>query len=233
MVKLVSDHLVDETSQRLYGLDALIELVYRATPDVELQERDALKRLAENEGWDYSDYNTEDQFLDVKFRYWLPRLAAYSIIILLSSIVETQLLALAKRVGQREKSPFDPNDLKGSVLDRVRLYLKKVSDVDLAQNERWQYLRDLQDLRDVIVHRAGKPGDDKKQHVEQMRSRYPGISLDENPYTVFKEEAELGVTIHSCRYFAKEVEEFFKSVFVHFGFPVRTGLWPNIQTGFH
>src|SRR5208337_94704 len=168
--------------------------------------RDALKQLAEHEGWDYGDYSMEDQFLDVKFRYWLPKLAAYSIIILLSSIVETQLLAYARRAGQKEKSAFDPNDLKGSVLDRVRLYVKKVSDVDLAQNERWQSLRDLQDLRDVIVHRAGKPGDDKKQHVEQMRSLYPGISLDENPYTIFKADAELGVTIHSCRYFAKEVE---------------------------
>jgi hypothetical protein len=232
-MKIQSDRLVDETSQRLYGLDALVELIYRATPDVELQERNALRQLAEHEGWDDSDYNTEDEFLDVKFRYWLPRLAAYSIIILLSSIVETQLLAFARRVGQREKSPFDPNDLKGSVLDRVRVYLKRVSDVDLAQNEHWQCLKDLQDLRDVIVHRAGKPGDDKRQHVEQMRSLYPGFSLDKNPYTIPNADPELGVTIHSCRYFAKEVEEFFKSVFVHFGFPVRTGLWPNIQTGFH
>jgi hypothetical protein len=189
--------------------------------------------LAEHEGWNDSDYNTEEQFLAVKFRCWLPKLAAYSIIILLSSIVETQLLAFAKRVGQREKSAFDPNDLKGSVLDRVRVYVKRVSDVDLTQNERWQCLRDLQDLRDVIVHRAGKPGDDKKQNVERMCSLYPGISLDENPYTIFKADAELGVTIHSCRYFANQVEQFFKSVFEDFGMPVRSGLWPNIQTGFH
>jgi hypothetical protein len=132
------DPVVTATSQRLYGLNALVELVYRATPGVELQERDALKQLAEHEGWDYSDYSMEDQCLDVKFRYWLPKLAAYSIIILLSSVVETQLLAFARRVGQREKSAFDPNDLKGSVLNRVRVYVKKVSNVDLAQNERWQ-----------------------------------------------------------------------------------------------
>jgi hypothetical protein len=93
-------------------------------------------------------------------------------------------------------------------------------------------LKDLQDLGDVIVHRAGKPGDDKKQHAEQMRSSYPGISLDESPYAISKADAELGVTIHSCRYFAKEVEQFFKSVFEDFGMPVRSGLWPNIQTGF-
>jgi hypothetical protein len=38
IVKIQADPLVDETSQRLYGLNALVELIYRATPDVELQE---------------------------------------------------------------------------------------------------------------------------------------------------------------------------------------------------
>jgi hypothetical protein len=151
-IKIVFDPLVTETSQRLYGLSALIELVYRATPEVELQERDALKQLADQQDWDFGDYSVEDQFLDVKFRYWLPRLAAYSIIVLLSSIVETQLLAYARRVGQREKSAFDPNDLRGSVLERTALYVKKVAGSELTQNARWKALKDLQDLRDV--HRA-------------------------------------------------------------------------------
>ncbi len=149
-----------ETSQRLYGLSALVELVYRATPEVELQEREALKQLANQENWDYGDYNVEDQFLDVKFRE-LPKLAAYSIIVSISSIVETQLLAYAKRVGQREKSAFDPNDLRGSVLEKTALYVKKVAGSELTHNVRWKTLKDLQDLRDIIVHRGGKPGDDK------------------------------------------------------------------------
>jgi len=230
MVKIRFDPLVNETSQRLYGLGAFIELVYRATPEVEVQERDALKQLAEHENWDHGDYTVEEQFLDVKFQYWLPKFAAYSIIVLLSSIVETQLLAYARRVGKREKSAFDPNDLKGSVLDKTALYLKKVWGSELAKNTRWQILRDLQDIRDVIVHRAGKPGDDKKGRFEQMVRLYPGVSLDENPYAI-KKEPGLAVSIHSCRYFAREVEAFFKDLFKDADLPVGTGLWPNIQSG--
>ena len=116
IMKIRFDSLVTETSQRLYGLSALIELIYRATPEVELQERDALKQLAEHEKWEYGDYNVEGQFLDVKFKYWLPKFAAYSVIILLSSIVETQLLAYARRVGQRGECAFDLNDLIKSQL---------------------------------------------------------------------------------------------------------------------
>jgi hypothetical protein len=230
-VKIRFDPLVTETSQRLYGLSALIELVYRATPDVELQEREALKQLAERENWEEPDYSVENQFLDVKFKYWLPKFAAYSIIVLLSSTVETQLLAYARRVGQRKKAAFDPNDLKGSVLDKTALYVRKVAGSELTRNARWKALKDLQDIRDIIVHRAGKPSVDKKGQIEQMMKLYPGLSVEENPYTI-KHDSELGVSIHSCRYFAREVEAFFKDLFKDADLPVETGLWPNIQSGF-
>ena len=48
-MKIRFDPLVAETSQRLYGLSALVELAYRATPEVEVQEREALKQLAKQE----------------------------------------------------------------------------------------------------------------------------------------------------------------------------------------
>ena len=71
MVTIRWDNLVIETSQRLYGIGALIEMIARATPEVELRDRDALKELAEQENWDFSAYSAEDRFLDVKFS-WLP-----------------------------------------------------------------------------------------------------------------------------------------------------------------
>jgi hypothetical protein len=232
MATIRFDSLVTETSQRLYGLNSLIELIYRATPQFELQEHEALKQLAEQEGWEYSDYNVEEQFLDVKVKYWLPKLTAYSVIILLSSLVETQLFAYARRVGQLAGCGFDPNDLRGSVLDRAALYVKRVSGVELTQNAHWQTLRDLQDLRDIIVHRAGKPGDDRMiRRVEQIQQAHKGIGLNENPY-VIAADVELDVSIHSCRYFAREVEQCLRGLFKDAGLPVETGLWPNIQSGF-
>lgn len=230
MVKISFDPLVTETAQRLYGLSALIELIYRATPDVELQERDALKQLAERDGWEYGDYNVEDQFLDIKFREELPKLSAYSVIILLSSIVESQLLAYARRVGRQRNSAFDPNDLKGSVLERTTQYVKKISGSDLTMDQRWKTLDDLQHLRNIIVHRAGKPDLDKDHQVPRICKTYPGISLADNPYSISR-NLELRVSIHSCRYFTGEVEEFFKALFKKDGLSLNA-LWPNIQGGF-
>lgn len=65
---------------------------------------------------------------------------------------------------------------------------------------------------------------------EQMCKSYPGISLERNPYTIEK-DIELGITVHSCRYFLSEVEEFFKDLFKTGGLPVRSGLWPSVQSG--
>jgi hypothetical protein len=231
MAKLVSDKLVDETSQALYGLSALIELMYQSNTEVELRAHDTLRQRAQLGNWEAGDLEVEEGFLDISFKYWLPKLAAYSVLVLLYSIVETQLVAYSRRFGQSKASVFDPNDLKGSVLDRVRLYVKKVAGLDLSENKRWQSLKDLQDLRDIVVHRAGKPGD-KIAQVEQMIKRYPGkgISLDKNPFMLVS-DVELGVSIHTCRYLAGQVEAFFTDLLQDADLPVKTGMRPNIESG--
>ncbi len=229
-MKMRFDALVTETSQRLYGLAALIELVYQAAPEVELRERDALKELANQGSWEYGEYRVEDEFLDIKFGYWLPKSAAYCVIILLGSIIETQLLAYATRVGEQTGSAFDRKHFRFAILDNAAAYIKRVSGSDLTKNKRWGVLKDLQALRNIIVHRAGRPDENEKDQLKEIRERRPGISLDENPSTI-KGDPELDLTIHSCRYFAREVEEFFKGLFTDAGLPVRSGLWPNIQSG--
>ena len=226
-MKISFSPLVTDTAQRLYGLNALVELIYQATPEVEIRERSALKEFAEQEGWEFGDYNVEDQFLDVKFREELPKLSGYSIIILLGSIVETQLVAYARAVGKRRNSAFDPNDLNGSVLERTARYLKKISGLDVCADSRWKTLNDLQEIRNIIVHRAGKPGD-KNQHIEQICRGYQGISLAESPYSVTRDQ-ELRISVHSCRHFTGEVEEFFKTLFKNDGLPLNA-LWPNINS---
>jgi hypothetical protein len=188
MVKIQWNPLVTETAQRLYGLSALIEMIGRAAPEVELQERGALKELAEKGNWDFSDY--------------------------------------------REKCAFDPNNLNGSVLEKVALYINKVSGLQLTENARWQLLKDLQELRNIIVHRAGKPPEDqsKRSRLEQMVKRYR-ISVLENPYAM-NAHSQLDISIYTCKSFAGEIEAFFKGIFKDDGLPVETGLWPNIENRF-
>jgi len=73
MVKIRLDRLVTDTSQRLYGLSALIDLIDEAHPKVWEQGQKGLKEWAENKHWDYEDYNLEAQFLEANFAHRLPK----------------------------------------------------------------------------------------------------------------------------------------------------------------
>jgi hypothetical protein len=230
MVKIRLDRLVTDTSQRLYGLSALIDLIDEAHPKVWEQGKEALSEWAKNEHWDYGDYSVEAQFLEANFTYWLPKEEAYSIIVLLSSIVETQLLAYAGRTAEQKGCAFNRKDFKNKVLNQLAAYIKKVSGSDLTKNERWEVMKDLQRLRNIIVHGAGKPDEVQKHQLKQICKRRPGISLNENPFTMWH-DPEISLTVRYCRYFAREVEEFFKGLFKDADFPVESGLWPNIQSG--
>jgi hypothetical protein len=230
MVKMGQNRLVVETSQRLYGLSALIDLIDDAHPKVWEQRKEALKEWAESEGWDYGDYSVEAQFLEANFTHWLPKEEAYSVLVLLCSIVETQILGYAQTVAVQKGAAFDRRDFRKKILVRVAAYIKNIARSDLTKNTRWEMLTDLQTLRNIIVHRAGKPDQHDKTKIEQICKRRQGVSLIENPFSMWH-DPELNFGISYCRYFAREVEEFFKTLFKGAGLPVQSALWPNVQSG--
>ena len=221
MAKIRVDRLVTETSQRLYGLSALIDLIDEAHPKVWEQGQKALKEWAENKHWDYEDYNLEAQFLEANFAHWLPREEAYSVLVLLSSIVETQMLGYAGRIAARKGQAFDPRAFRDKVLGRVANYIKGIAGLDLTKNSRWQLLKDLMALRNIIVHRAGRPDERDRGQLKQICKRRRGVSLIETPLSWWR-DPELSLTVGSCRYFAREVAEFFKSLLKNADLPVES-----------
>lgn len=88
-MKLRFNFLALDTFNRLLSARAFIKLLDDAVLRSEWEETEALKQVAEQEGWDYSDYEIERQVLDEKFRHWMPRFAAHSCVALLYSVVET------------------------------------------------------------------------------------------------------------------------------------------------
>ncbi len=225
--RITINFLVMETFQRLFGVLSLCNLLDKTIPEAELVETTALREMAEGEGWDYGEYQAEVQGVEAKFRHWLPRLSAYSIIILLHSILETQLLAYAERVGRTKKSAFLVKDIYGKGIEQARLFLLRVSAIDIRSDPSWKRLEDLHKLRNFIDHRGGKLSEsiDKKQVIEQLVSSYKGK-------LAFPEEGrlygfgEIWISMPLCRLFAQEVESFFERLFKAAGFPDRHGIRP-------
>lgn len=227
MAKIHFDHLAIETFQRLYGASAFLEMADKAIPQLEREERERLRRLAEEEGWDFGDYDVERQALDAKFQHWIPRFVAHAVIILLDSIVETQLFAYAERIGRAKGSKFRPQEVKGHGLEPAALYLKATAALDIKADPAWEELNHLQNLRNILVHKGGKQGDspEDKKKLDRLLQAFPKekLSLQENAYAL-RSESEIWISLSLCRDFVRTIEEFFKRLCNRAGLPDK-GTW--------
>ena len=168
-----------------------------------------------SQDWDFGDFDVERQILDEKFGRWVPTLAAYSLVILLHSTVESQLDSFAERVGRMQHSSFDLHDTAGRGIERAALYLRKAAGVAVKDDPAWPHLQNLQKLRNVIAHRAGKWAGLHADR-ERLLLAYPGRLRFADRGTV---RQEVWVSMNLCREFAQQIEAFFKRIFKSMGLP--------------
>ena len=214
--------LAGDTFARLEGLKALIEHAENSIPEMERLAQEALKSRAKSGGWDFDDYRIEQQILEENYGHWVPRYTGYSTLVLLYSIVETQLLACADRVAEDKSSTFRARDIKGSAFESPVRLIGALTPINAKQDIAWPHLKDLQALRNIIVHRAGirkqtekyqKEFDDllrrHKERISKIKDHWSGDSL--------------WIPMETCKFFTLEVEQFFKRLFKNLGLPT-TGL---------
>ena len=187
---------------------------------LEANENEYLERLYVQEGWEYSDYAIEKIELDAKFRTWVPTFATYSVIILLHSVVETQLLGFAERLGKKRDAKLRVKQLAGRGLEQSALYLERVVSFPVTTDPAWPLLQDLQLLRNIIVHRGGNRGDspDHQKSVEDLIRRHPQKLHLQKADGIHE---QLWVSMNLVRAFARETEGFFERIFKAAGLPNR------------
>ena len=198
------DFLEIQTHSRLGAVRSLLDAFDKALPELKKREREALERRAENENWDYVECDVERQHLDYTFKYWLPRLAAYSVISLLYAVLESQLNACAGRVRKQSHTPFELSDIKGRGIDPAALYLKKLKAYDFKQDNEWNMLIDLRTLRNIVVHQIGSKENPDKHHekINRLSKNYLGdLKFSDN----FLED-EMWISSSLCRRFTDAVE---------------------------
>jgi hypothetical protein len=133
--------LVIATFARLSGASAFLEAMNDGIPTV--KEHDYLQQLAAQGDWAPGEYFIEKDLLDDKFRTWVPTFAAYSVITLLYSIVETQLYGLAEHVANERGSKLRVKDMAGRGLGQSVLLLEKVLSFRVKTDPAWEYVHDL------------------------------------------------------------------------------------------
>jgi hypothetical protein len=138
---------------------------------------------------------------------------------LLHTIVETQLIALANRLRERGKLSLHVNEIEGDPIERTKLYLKKVVNLNITSDSAWAELRDLAKLRNIIVHRRGLvgPNEENRKTVRMLVEKYSGHLSISGPTD--SSESELEVSSELCRQFIDIIDGFFNRMFQAAGFP--------------
>lgn len=221
MVKIRWENVVFDTLGWIRGIRQYIDQLRQLLPDAERRERDVLNQLAKQFEWDYESYSEKNSEIESKFSYWLPRVAAYSIITILHALVETQLRALADRLRHLRGEALKPNEISGDAIEKSKIYLVKVMKLPVADTPEWQTLRDIADIRHIIVHNQGAIGGDEKRRkrVEELKCRYPN-KLSERI-------GELDISLFLCEDFLDKVEDFFRQMFKQAGLPQKVVIESN------
>jgi hypothetical protein len=139
---------------------------------------------------------------------------------ILHSIVETQLDAFAEYMGQQRGAKLRVKDMAGKGIDRSVGYLKLVLSIDVKADPAWSRLKDLQSLRNIIVHRGGKRGEslEHQKTVDGLVKKYPQ-KLALRAADGFHEQ--IWMSMNLCRDLVRDVDGFFERVFRASGLPNR------------
>lgn len=125
---------------------------------------------------DYGFYSSVESKYD-EFAVHFPNTLRSSIIVQSYSFLEYHLKRICDHIYCKEKLAFQLNDLKGSSdLEKATTFLKKTSDINICgYTPEWNYIKDFQKLRNVIVHSRGE-FDDKKKELNDLIKKYSSLS---------------------------------------------------------
>jgi hypothetical protein len=162
-----------ETLGRVFGTKAFVSALDDAIPLAYERAQKALKAWAEETGLDYPEYVNEHRMLEDWYTWWAPRLATYSALVAIHSLVEAELFACGDRMANSHASG------KRRSLERAASYLKRVVNVDVRADEAWAHLLRLEELRHIIVHRGGslEGSDENRKVVSRLQRHYRGQLL--------------------------------------------------------
>ena len=121
------------------------------------------------------------------------RYFGYSVIILIFSILEHLLEEVCNIVKRFKNLSLNPGDLKGQGIERAKNYIKKVCKIPFpSDSPEWEFIQDLLEVRNCIVHANGKINEYKNpEKLKDIINRVSGLDSDEYGYVIIKEELPL------------------------------------------
>lgn len=194
-----------KTDDRLSGVKALLSVLEDAISEYERRKQAGLRKIDRSTRSGLAEYSVSREILEYEAEYRLPRFAAYTVVTLLHTILEVHLRECANEAMRLKRLRFSPDDLKGSGIEAFGTYLTNSGVYDVESDSAWARMKHLRDLRNLIVHGAGTPSEQKKKAVNRLKQEfkkgfdYSGDSWQWN---------EIWISPELCRQLTDEVGEF-------------------------
>lgn len=198
------DEIEIKTNDRLDGVRSLLSVLADGIPDYESRKQEELRKLEQNRAMDIGEYSVRRDILEHEAGFRLPRFAAYAVVTLLHTILEVHLRECAFRAMKAKGLRFAPDDLRGRGIETYATYLTKSDVFKVEHDKTWPAMKDLRDLRNLIVHGAGTPS--RQRTVNRLKQNLKeGFEYSRAKGSWWN---EIWVSLELCQQFTDKVEEF-------------------------
>ena len=214
---------------RIQSLRSLIDIMkigIQKSKEKAKEKLQALSNNVEDEG-DLHELRTEEEIFNLEFiNYFkgdftcsqIENTATYSIIPFCYMLFETNLVAFAKIAKEHYFLDLKYSELTGGKTEKIKTYLSKLARINISSIGPWVILKDLETIRNCIVHNEGKVNSAfrEKEKINSLTKKYTndlsvGVPLHES-------ENYLIIRFSLCDKFLESLDQFFDDLIGAFGF---------------
>ena len=214
---------------RIQSLRSLIDLIQIGIQGSKENAQAKIQTLSEKieDEVDLHELRTEEEIFNLEFiNYFegnfqcsqIENTATYSIIPSSYMLFETNLVAFANIAKEHYLLDLKYSKLEGGKTEKIKTYLSKLADINISTISSWNTLKDLETIRNCIIHNEGKVNSEfrDKKKIESLTKKYAndlsiGKPLHEN-------ENYLIIRFSLCDKFLKSLDQFFDALVGAFGF---------------
>ncbi len=214
---------------RIESLKSLINLIKVGIGNSKKAEETRIKCLSEKiaDEDDLHELRTEKEIFELEYVNnfegnfecsQIENTSTYSIIPSCYMMFETNLTAFAKVAQQYYFLNLKYNELMGGKTEKIKKYLKKLANIDISKINSWNALKDLEVIRNCIVHNDGKVNEEFRdiKKIKPLAKKYGNNFSINKP--LYENEQYLIIKFSLCYLFMGQIESFFDDLIEAFGF---------------
>jgi len=213
----------------IQSLETYLEIIKIGIAKAKDQNEEKLKKLSscvKNDA-DLHELRTEEEIFSLEYvNYYkdeamspqLDNLACYSIIPICYMLFETNFAEFAKIAKEHFLIDLKYGDLSGAKIERIKTYLDKFANLKVASYQSWSILKDLEIIRNCIIHNDGVVNESFKDHkkIRLFPNKYKGSFFISTP--IHREQEVIVIKFSLCEEFIKNIHDFFDGLIVELGF---------------